>query len=240
MNQSANLAIAKRGEVTSDPFSAANQRVEQQLSSTGVKLSSFSQIKSGFANVQSASKDLADPKKTGTADDIVKAAQSFAAAYNGTSSAVKVALSGDGKQAGALEGDVRVRIAAGDLQSIVTNGSNVADLKEIGINVKSDGSISVDATALKNAIQSDAAAVKSTLSKIGQQADQVSAKELSSTGNVGRSVDTLSNLSKNLENQLAVQKNLATASQATVDQQVAGFSGSATSGAAAYLKMFSL
>lgn len=236
----ANLSIAKRDSAGADPFGAANQRVEQKLSSTGVRLSSFSQIKSGFADVQSAAKNLSDPKKTGTPDDIVKAVQSFASAYNTANNSVNTAIKNDGKNSGALSGDVRANIASGDLKSIVSNGSNIADLKKIGINLKADGTIAVDATALQSAIQSNPNAVKDTLTKIGKQAEQISAKELATTGNVGGAVNALSNLSKGLETQLAEQKRLAAASLDSVQRQVASISSTAASGVASYMQTLSL
>lgn len=240
LNPSANLAVAKHGGIAIDPFGAANQRVEQQLNPTAVKLSSFSQIKSGFADVQTAAKDLSDPKKTATSSDIAKAAQSFATAYNAANNAVDAAVNGDGKKSGSLAGDVRARIASTGLRSIVTGGSNVTNLKKIGISLKPDGTLAVDTTALQNAIQTNPNAVKDTLSKIGKQAEQVSAKELATTGNVGSSVNTLSNISKNLEAQLAEQKRLATASQDAVQRQVANITNTTAGGVASYLQTLSL
>ena len=241
LTQSANLAIAKHGGgVSSDPFGAANLRVEQQLSSTDVKLSSFSQIKAGFASLQTAATDLSDPKKTGTSADIVKAAQSFATAYNNTGNAVSLAINGDSKTSGTLAGDVRAGLASNDLKSIVSSGSNTADLKKIGINLKSDGTLSVDTVALQSAIQADSSAVKDTLSRIGKQAEQVSTKELATTGNVGRSVNMLSNLSNSLETQLVEQTRLAAASRDAVQRQAASFSYTAASGIESYMNIFSL
>lgn len=240
LKQSANSAIAKRDSVAVDPFGAANKRVEQQLNSADVKLSSFSQIKSGFAGVQTAAKDLSDSKKTGSSADIVKAAQSFATAYNTANSSVNTAVNGDGKKSGSLATDAHARLAGNDLKSIVSSGSNASDLKKIGISLKSDGSLSVDTAALQNAIQSNPNAVKDTLSRVGKQAEQVSTKELATTGNVGRSVNELTDLSKGLTTQLAEQKKLAAASQDAVQMQFANLSSNAASGIDSYMKIFSL
>lgn len=238
LTQGANAAIAKRGNAAVDPFGAANLRVEQKLSSTDVRLSSFSQMKAGFAGVQAAAKDLSAPKKTGSTADIVKVAQSFATAFNTATSSVNSAVKGDGKKSGVLAGDAHATLASNDLRSIVASGSNTADLRKIGISLKSDGTIAVDSAALQSAIQSNPNAVKDTLSRIGKQAEQVSAKELAATGNVGGSVDTLTNLSKGLTTQLAEQKRLAAASQDALQQQFV--SSNAASGIDAYMKIFSL
>lgn len=236
--RSADAAATQRGNSATNPLDAASQRVTQQLSSTVVKLSSFSQIKSGFASVQTVAKDLSDPNKTGTSADIVKAAQAFASAYNTATKAVNLAVNGDGKKSGALAGDGRASIASSDLKSIVSNGSNASDLKKIGINQKADGTVSVDTVALQNAIQADPNAVKGTLSKIGKQTDQIATKELATTGNVGSSINNLSSLSKSLESQSASLKKLGTALQDSGQSQIAS---SIVSGAIkTYLQIFSL
>lgn len=206
--RSADLAATKRGSsVTASPLDAASQRVTQQLSSTVVQLSSFSQIKSGFDSLQTAAKDLSDTKKTATSSDVVKVAQAFTSAFNTTSKAVSLAVSGDGKKSGALAGDGRATLVSNDLKSILSSG-NVSDLKKIGISKKTDGTLSVDTTALQNAFQANPNTVKDTLSRIGKQAEQVSARELAATGSVGGSVNRLTELSKNLESQSASLKNL--------------------------------
>ncbi len=206
--RSADLAATRRGSsVTASPLDAASQRVTQQLSSTVVQLSSFSQIKSGFDSLQTAAKDLSDTKKTVTSADVVKVAQAFTSAFNTTSKAVSLAVSGDGKKSGALAGDGRATLVSNDLKSILSSG-NVSDLKKIGISKKTDGTLSVDTTALQNAFQANPNSVKDTLSRIGKQADQVSARELAATGSVGGSVNRLTELSKNLESQSASLKSL--------------------------------
>lgn len=223
-----------------DVFKRASDRMAQQINATDVNLSAFGKIKAGFAELQSAGKDLADPKKTATAEDVKKAAQSFADAYNNASEAINTATKGDGKVSGALGDDSRARLAGNDLKKIVMSGNNTADLKNIGINVSRDGSMSVDSKAFQNAMQANPSAVKDTLARIGGQAEQVSKKELASTGNVGSAVNTLNTRARNLEAQMAEQQKIASASQATVQRQVANIGSTAADGIAAYMQMLSL
>lgn len=223
-----------------DVFKRAEGRVAQQINATEVNLSAFGKIKAGFAELQSAGKALADPKKTATAEDVKKAAQSFADAYNNANKAINTAIKGDGKVSGALGDDGRARLAGNDLKKIVVGGNNSANLKNIGININQDGSMSVDAKAFQNAMQANPNAVKDTLARIGGQAEQVSKKELSSSGNVGSAVNTLNSRAKSLETQMAEQQKIASASQATVQRQVANIGSTAAGGIAAYMQMFSL
>lgn len=243
-----NVAMLNQGSGTfatagvshvADVLAQANKRVEQKLDATKVQLSAFGQINSGFADVQSASKALSDPKKTGTATDVEKTVQAFAAAFNNAAKTVSTAINGMGKESGVLANDVHARLAANDLKSVVTSGSNTADLKKIGISMNKDGTMSVDAKALQSAIQANPDAVKDILANVGQQAEQVSTKDLAKTGNIGGAVNTLSGRAKSLETQSAEQQKLASASQAAVQQQSAKM-GSATSSIAAYMQMFSL
>jgi len=243
-----NVAMLNQGSGTfatagvshvADVLAQANKRVEQKLDATRVQLSAFGQINSGFANVQSASKALSDPKKTGTAADVEKTAQAFAAAFNNATKTVSAAVNGAGKESGILANDAHARLAANDLKSIVTSGSNTADLKKIGISVNKDGTMSVDTKALQSAIQANPNAVKETLAKVGQQAERISTKDLAKNGNIGGSVNALSGRAKSLETQSAEQQKLASASQAVVQQQSAKM-GSAVGSIAAYMQMFSL
>ena len=224
---------------SADVFKRADDRVAQQLDAADVQLSAFGKIKAGFADVQSAGTNLADPKKTSTVDDVKKAVQSFADAYNATANAVSTATRNDGKVNGALAYDGRARVAGYDLKRVVTSDNNTADLKKIGINIKQDGTMSVDTKVLQDAMQTNPNAVKDTLSKIGQQAEQVARKELANTGNIGNAVNTLNSRARNLEAQMTEQQRLASASQASVQQQAAIIGNAGANGVAAYMRMFS-
>ena len=239
LNQSSCVSALTESSQVTDAFALARKRIGQKLEATNVQLSAFGQINSGFAGVQSASKALSDPKKTGTATDIGNAVQAFADAYNNATKAVSTALNGTDKGSGVLANDIHARFAANDLKNIVASGSNTDDLKKIGISVNQDGAISVDTKALQSTIQANPNAVKDTLTRIGRQAEQISTKDMAKTGNIGGVVNTLSNRVQNLEAQSTEQQRLASASQLAVQQQSANF-GNAASSIAAYMQMFSL
>ena len=236
LKQSADLAVAKRSNSSIDSFGAANQRVEQQINSTSVKLSAYSQIKSGFAGVQAAAQNIADPAKTASSADLSKAVQQFASSYNAATSSISTAT--DSRKSGALSQDARARAAGNDLKSIVT-GSSASDLKKIGISVNRDGTIAVDNKVLQNAIKADPNAVKDALTKVGKQAEQVSTRELAAKGNVGASISTLGSRTSELTNQLSDQKRLYAASQDAVQKQVANFSRNSTA-VASYLQTLAM
>jgi flagellar capping protein FliD len=218
-------------------FDQASKRIGQQQEQTQVQLSAYGQIQSGFANLQAAAKNLSNPKYVGTADDIQKAAQSFVDAYNTTRGSLDSALKGSAKTPPSLNNDGRASLASNDLRSVISTGSNVAELKKIGISIGQDGKLSLDKATLQSALAGDTSAVKKTLSNIGLQADQITTRELSGGGNVGRALDVLNTRAHQLEVQGAAQQKLISSFQTTVDQQSGSFSSiSSLASIAAYLQ----
>lgn len=227
---------------TADPLAqalaSANKRVSAQISQTEVQLSSYGQIKSGFASLASAGTALSALGKTSAAADVSKAAQDFVAAYNTTTNAVATAVG----NAGALANDAGARLAGNDLRRVVTSSTGIADLQKIGISVGQSGALSVDSKALSAALQANPDAVKATLAKLGQAATSTAGSELAKTGAVGSAVASLNSKAKSLATQQTQQQNLAASAQAAIQQSADQTSGSASisAGIAAYMKAFSL
>lgn len=239
LSQQPRVSNSIKADQATGAFDLASQRIGQQVSATNVQLSAFGQIKSSYADIQSAAKSLSAPGKSSMTEDTTKAVQAFANAFNNATNAINTAIQGDGKAAGALANNARAGLAAFDLKRIVTSGNNASDLKKIGISLNQDGTLSVDAKALQNAIQANPATVQDTLARVGAQAVQVSQKELANTGNVGGAVSTLSSRAKSLETKAAEQQKLAADSQSAVQQQTANI-GNNAAGIAAYMQMLSL
>ena len=237
LSQQPRVSNSVQADQATGAFDLASKRIGQQVSATNVQLSAFGQVKSSFVDIQSAGKSLSAPGKASTTEDTTKAVQAFTDAFNKATQSVNTAIRGG---TDALASGGHVALAALDLKKIVTSGSNSADLKKIGISVKQDGTLSVDAKALQNALQTNPNSVQDTLAKVGALAEQVAGKELANTGNIGGTVNASSARAKNLEFKAAEQQKLATNSQTVVQQQVANISKSATSGVAAYMQMFSL
>lgn len=231
---------------TTDPltqaFTAGSKRVTEQLEQTQVQLSSYGQIKSGFASLASTANNLTTLGKTASASDVSKAAQAFVSAFNSTNAALGTAVDGSGKGAGVLANDSLARLASNDLRRVVTSSSGVADLQKIGISVGAGGSLSVDSQVLEKAMQTNPDAVKSTLAKLGQQASKTATQELSSGGAVGSAMNSLNSRNKTLTTQQTQQQNLAASAQAAIEQSAEQSSsfGGLSAGISAYMKMFSL
>ncbi len=241
-NKASSSGTASSAATASDPLTqmldVADKRISAQISQTDVQLSSYGQIKSGFASLQTSGKALTSLAKNASASDVTKAAQSFVDAYNNTSNAVNTAIGGSGKSAGALADDQLARLSSNDLKRVVTSSTGAAALQKIGISVGQNGALAIDSKALAAALSANPEAVKSTLAKLGQQANSTATQELSSGGAVGSAVNALSSRSKNLAAAQSQQQGLAATLQQNSDQ-AANFSGF-SAGISAYMKMFSL
>lgn len=239
LNQQPRVTSSTKADLSTGAFDLASQRIGQQVSATNVQLSAFGQIKSGYADIQSAAHSLSAPGKSSTPEDTSKAVQTFTEAFNKTALAVNSALNGDGKIAGALAGNGHASIAGFDLKKIVTNGNNEADLKKIGISLKQDGTLSVDTKVLQNAIQANPNSVQETLARVSAQAEQVAGRELAASGNLGHTVNALSSRAKDLETKATELQKLAAHSQDTVLQQSVTLDSTKASNISSYLKMLS-
>lgn len=221
---------------------SANKRTSGQISQTNVRLSSYGQIQSGFSALQSTGKALTILAANSSASDVGKAAQGFVDAFNSTNSAISSAVNGNGKTAGTLANDVAARLSGNDLRRFATSSTSRAELTAIGVSINQNGSLSLDSKALANALQANPDAVRSTLAKLGQQASSTASNELSSSGTVGKAVNSLNIQAKNLVAQQVQEQKLVASAQATLQQSANQFSGfgASSSGVDAYMKIFSL
>lgn len=217
-------------------FKRDSDRVEQQLNVTKVQLSAYGQIKSAVAEVQTTSRTLSDPEKTGNAADIRKAVGSFVSAYN---KAVASATRSDDNDAGAVANDVRVRFAGAELSRSVDAGNNRAELQKIGVTQNTDGSLSVDAKALDTALHANPDQVRSTIGAVGQAVEKTAARELAGSGNTGSSTGSPDNRGRNREAQRNTQQEQMAAAQRLVEQQTTQPNSIAAGGLAAYQRTFS-
>lgn len=237
VKQNSSVADALNTSNASRAFEQAGKRIGQQQAETEVQLSAYGQIQSGFASLQTAARNLSVPTNVDSADKIQKSAQSFVDAYNNTRGALNSSLQGDAKSLPTLSHDGRALLANNDLRSVVSSGSNAAELKKIGITIGQDGKLVLDKATFQSALDSDTAAVKTTLSNVGLQADQMATRELSGSGNVGRSLNVLNTRAHQLEAQSEVQQKMVSSFQTAVDQQSINFSTLASMTAiAAYLQ----
>lgn len=234
--------VSQTGSVTSmsQILAPATQRLTQQLDAANVKLSAYGQIKSAFASANSAALGLSKAA-TGTATanaDVVKAAQAFVNTFNQATqtlnSAVNGGDTGTGTTPGALTADLRAKFAGNDLAQSINNATGLANLKQAGISQDKNGVLTLNTAALTQSLQSNPTQTKNALLSLGQQVSTSTGRELSSSGNVGASVNQLTNQTQTLTGQQKILQQQATAIQAMLDQQSSVISNTLANGIAAY------
>jgi len=229
---------AAAGAITK-AFEQADKRVQQQRDVTSAQLSSFGKLKSSFVDVQGTAKALVNLKADANATDLGKAASAFVTAFN---SAVKTAQSSQ-TQAASVGEATSARRAGTDLRQTISNNSSLADgLKNIGITQQADGSLALDSTKFQAAVQADPAALRATVTQLGQQGQALATRELADTGNVGSTLKALDNRSRSLQARQAEQQSALASLQANANPQANpqanAYGNRVATGLAAYNNIF--
>jgi flagellar hook-associated protein 2 len=153
----------------------------------------------------------------------------FVAQYNALASTLANLQSFDAttKKAGALIGDALVRSIESDVRGGLTRPVETATgafrtLASLGITTKKDGTLEVNTTKLKAALESDLASVASVFSSaqgLATRLDGVIAPRLASTGDIATRNKTLDQRTKALTaDQAALEKRLALVQQRFLKQ----------------------
>ena len=207
----------------------ANQRIQAQLDTTTAQLSSFGKLKSSVSDVQLAARSLSKFSASATSTDVKTAANQFVSTFNTAISTAKTAASAAGGTQAQATGASNV--SSDLIRTVRASTATVDALKKLGITLKSDGTMALDATKFDAAQKADPASVKATLSKIGQLVDATATKELATSGNVNGSMDSLNQRSTALK---AQQTSMQTIVQKAADQQNSSSTSNSSYGVAAY------
>jgi hypothetical protein len=194
---------------------AGLQKIETRLQSevdvTSAQLSSFGQLQSSVSSVQMAAKSLGSVTAKSSTADVKTAADKFVSTFNAAISAAKTTANVPGEMASTQ----RATRVGRDLGGAVSDNTATFDaLKNIGFNMQSDGTVTLDAKKFEAAQKADLTSVKSTLANLGQQVDKTATQELATSGNVGHSMTWLNQRAAILQN----QKSMVAALQQTATQ----------------------
>jgi flagellar capping protein FliD len=216
-------------------FQKADKRIQQQRDLTAVQLSSFGKLKSTFADAQTAASGLGNVKQANNDADVRKLAGNFVKAFN---SAVQTSRS-VATQTGTPGESNRARASETDLRRSVNTDTTSAELRKIGITRQANGTLAIDSKVFDTALSVEPEAVRSALSRVGQQVSRTTTSQLADGGNIGKAVNALSDRARTLETRQAEQQALATSGQQNITAQTNRFATSLNSGAAAYERIFS-
>jgi flagellar capping protein FliD len=211
----------------------ASQRLQDQQSSTQVRLSAFGQIQSAVEKLQESGRPMRDNESTNTPEEARAVVKNFVDAYN---NARDVASRVTGEE-GALADDNRAQVAASEL-SRTLNSTSRNELRAIGVNTNSNGTLSIDTQRFERALQENNQEVGRTLANVGQQLEETSTRTVENT--VNRSVESLEAQNRALEVQQTQQRELADNLQQATEQAAAQFNFVAASGIRTYEQIFSL
>lgn len=236
---------ASQGGRVSSALRNPVETLSRQTESTRVRLSAAGQIQSAAVAVQSAAQNLQDARQVSTTTDARKSAETFVNAYNSERSALAQATaagngvksSGGSNPPGALADDGRARVATSQLQRSVSDNAN--EFRDAGISVQKDGSLSIDAKAFEAAFNTNPSAVTQALGSVGRAAETTVTRQLSSTGSIGASLNSLSNRVQQLENRQAEVQTRTDESRRNVEAVSRRYGFGAT-GAGSYLGIFGL
>lgn len=223
-NLYSSLQTTSAKAATTDPvqkgLEKASTRIEGQLQAAGVRLSSYGQVKSGFARIEDAGKTLAKTDNLSVADT-KKALQSMVAAYNDTRTAAAATSPGSASN------------AANTLRRTASTDTTRQDLQTLGITQKSDGSLSIDTKKLDQALAANPDSAKAVATRVGGQFQQNASRALSESGGISKTLNSLNTQNQQLESRLA---NL----QALSSAQSYSANSNSYSGIASYQRIFSM
>lgn len=221
----------------------SNESSSREIESARVQLSSFGRVQSAAASVQSAARRLQATDEQTSAAAVRQAAETFVQAFNDQRAALTQAsgaVGGNARPAGIASStgnDARAVVASSQLQRLSAEVSPA--LREAGIRVERDGSLSVDAKALESAFNANPKAVTQALGEVGRAAEVTVTRQLAQTGSVGGAVRNLETRVEQLETRQATVQNGFDAAQRAVEAASRRY-GFGAVGAGAYLGIFGL
>lgn len=133
------------------------------------------------------------------------ALQTFITAYNGSVSVLKTtsAYNNETKKGAVLTGDAMVRGLQSQLRAQVSG--NLTDLREIGVNINKDGTLSLDGAKFDKTMAANADAASRVLGKdspLGEELTALLKSNVDTTGALSLRTESLSKTLKKLEKEL--------------------------------------
>lgn len=187
----------------------ASQRIQSQVDTTTTQLSALGKLKSAVAGVQTAAQSLSQLATTApntppaSAATIKTALTNFVKAFNEASATASPGTSTTGKPGDSASTQAAARVARDLGKAVSADPTTAAALKQVGISVSPQGRLALDSAKLEVAQTTDAANLRASLAKIGQQLDATTTQELAQSGNVGSALASLNQTATVLKNQKA-------------------------------------
>lgn len=233
---------SSQNERVSSALRQPAEAIAREVESTRVQLSAFSRVQSAAADVQSSARQLQKTGEKTSVTEARKAAQAFVQAYNDQRSALQQAggvaeTSSTKVSVGATGNDGRTAVAYSQLRRLTSEQAPA--LREAGIRVERDGSLSVDAKALESAFNTNPKAVTQALGQVGRAAEATATRQLAENGSVNTAMKTLESRVGQLESRQALIESSSATAQRAIESTARHY-GFGAVGAGAYLGIFGL
>lgn len=171
---SASNSAAKVAAATS-PLTKANERIQKQVDATKAQLSNLGILKSSIAGLQVRSKEISSIPADMSATDVTTLMAKFFNAFN-TSVSSAHAASG----------------VVGDLRRAVSADAEVSGaMRELGLKVAPNGTLTHDAKKFATALLKDPAAVRGAMKSIGSKVGLTADRELANGASLESKVSAL-------------------------------------------------
>lgn len=208
----------------------ADARLQTQLDRAKASISAVGQFKASLVETQASARALASTGTASSSGDVKKALADFISDFNAMLASARSVTSEAGEAA---------QVSRGMGRAMTADFSKVNNLRQMGFTKAADGSLKLDAAKFDAAFKSSAAAVQSTLSKLGQVVDKAATKELASEGRVAYSLTALKRKGAELAQQQAALLKVAQRGAGEAQSSVPAASSSQLSrGLAAYQSGF--
>lgn len=157
--------------------------------------------------------------------------KAFVDAYNKARDTMKdlskYDAAGKGENSGVLNGDGTVNSALGELRSLLSKtpsgtSSAYTTLMSLGVETSASGALSINASKIKSALDSDFGSVTKTIAAYGTAFEELAGKMNSSDGLISHRIDGLSASTGLLKDSISVQERRLQTVQKRFEKQFAG------------------
>lgn len=184
-------------------LSKAHERLSAQLQTASTSISQLGQYKATVSTLSGVAGALAGVGSGTSSADVVKQSEAFVAAFN----AAVLQAKGSGGGAGQTEAS---QALADSKRALTSTDASRSQLNKLGFARQADGTLKLDATALKKALSADASGSLGTLAQLGKATAKRAEAELAGDGRISLAVKKASDRSQVLKQQQSALVNVAT------------------------------
>lgn len=196
----------------------ADKRVQTEVDTNTAQLSSFGKLKSSVSEVQIAAQAVTNLSGNDSSAVVKNTVVNMVNAFNASAEIARATAA----LPGATDASQSARRVGQDLHRAVSGDNKISDaLSGIGVKFHA-GALVLDTEKLEATLTADPDRVRAVLAEVGQQIHTTTSAELAASGNLGGSLNSLSQLAKVLESQQSALQSAAQATSTTQSNRING------------------